>query len=63
MTKTRRQVALEDEQAKLGRLAPIASPANKIAKASKNDVVAKDVGNRKPSVGKVNGGKASKAKT
>lgn len=62
MTKTRRQVALDNEQAKLGRTAPAAHASNKITKSIKSDAPAKDVVNKKTTTGKVNGGKSSKAK-
>ena len=62
MTKTRRQVALDNEQAKLGRPVPVAPAAHKITRAVKNETPSKDAINKKTPTGKVNGGKASKAK-
>ena len=63
MTKTRRQVALDNEQAKLVTPAPAARGSNKIAKSVKSDAPAKDVAViKKTPTTKVNGGKASKVK-
>ena len=62
MTKTRSQVALDNQQAKLGRQAVVTPAVHKISKATKIETPSKDVANKKTPTGKINGGKTSRAK-
>ena len=62
MTKTRSQVALDNQQAKTGRQPASAPAVHKISKAVKVETPAKEVVPiKKTTNAKVNGGKTSKA--